>query len=106
MNNSCYRKCLWNYNNQCCPEDDQHYQDGTAHTNNCSQFLHKDYFKNMDNVLAECQLLPMELNIKQLRQARHSVKQIKDNKEFFVCGGYCRVCKHTTPCEAKDKRRF
>ena len=99
MNNVCYRKCLWNYNNKCIPETDSHYKDGTALTKNCTQFLHKDYFGNMDNVLTECNLTLLQLNSKQLRQARHAIKKIKDNKETFVCGGSCRICKHKMPCE-------
>jgi len=104
LNNVCYRKCLWNFNNKCIPETDSNYKDGTATTKNCSQFLHKDFFKNMDNVLTECNLMLLNLTNKQLRQARHAIKQIKTNKEKFVCGGCCLTCKHKTPCEAIRKK--
>ncbi len=100
MNNSCNRKCHWNFRNQCLPECADHFNDGTAYTKNCSQFLHKDYFEKMDKVLIDCQLIPITLNYRQLRKARHALKQIRDNKDSFECGGHCRVCKHTTPCEA------
>lgn len=103
LNNVCYRKCLWNFNNKCIPETDSHYKDGTVTTKNCTQFLHKDFFKNMENVLTECNLTLLNLTSKQLRQARHAIKQIKENKEIISCGGYCRICMHKTPCE--EKRR-
>ncbi|MBU5331429.1 hypothetical protein KQI61_04405 [Anaerocolumna aminovalerica] len=105
MNNVCYRKCLWNFNNQCTPETNTHYEDGTALTKNCTQFLHKDYFKNMENVLTECNLTLLELTNKQLRQARHAIKHIKENKETIACGGYCKICKLKAPCEAIRKQK-
>jgi hypothetical protein len=101
MNNWCNRKCTWNYNNQCCPETDSHYKDGTVYTKNCSQFLHKDFLKKMDNVLTECGMLPWEMSNKQLKQARHALKQIINKKQPIIeCVGYCQGCKNKTPCEA------
>lgn len=77
MNNICDRKCYWNYDRQCCPEDAEHYKDGTAHTKKCTSFLSKNFEDRFVNTFEKCSDLLEYMNYKELKKAKYFLQEIK-----------------------------
>lgn len=76
MNNYCNRKCTWNYDGQCCPEDGTHYEDGTAYTKNCSEFLVGKYESNFVEILDQISKMLGKMNYKKLKKARYLLQNV------------------------------
>lgn len=85
MKNACNRNCLWNLDNSCCPETDEHYKDGTVYTKKCSQYLHKDFLEKHRNVYSECKKIIFHMNYSQLKKARYALSNI--SKEVAYAEG-------------------
>ncbi|MHC1722512.1 MAG: hypothetical protein AB9836_04820 [Aminipila sp.] len=84
MNNSCKRKCYWNYTGQCVCDNEAHFNNGTSYTSNCSEFLEQNFECKLQGIYAECEEMLCHMNLKQLKQAKHSLFDIKERrKEMF-----------------------
>lgn len=116
MNNICNRKCHWKYDGYCCPEDDLHFQDGTACTSKCTEYLHEKRIDTQRNMWSECKDILNHCTYKQLRKVYHLLRNIDKaiialnkqipkkaheirnrydfNKQLTNKDGYCPCCKN------------
>ena len=93
MKNVCKRNCTWNHDGRCCPECNDHYEDGTAHTKNCSEYLNDKHEKTMINNMIECELMIGKMNASKVRRARYELsKIIKPYKKCGNCVLYKNGC--------------
>lgn len=76
MNNICNRNCHWKYDGYCCPEDDLHFQDGTACTSKCSEYLHDKRIDTQMNMWSECKDILNHCTYVQLRKAYYLLRNI------------------------------
>ena len=82
MKNVCKRNCTWNHDGQCCPECNEHYEDGTAHTKNCSEYLNEHVMNTFIENTVICEMVLRAMNEKEVRRLKHEMHNIVKDNEF------------------------
>lgn len=68
----CNRRCYWNFDGECCPEDEEGLDNATG-KRNCPTYLHEDFKEYFYNTLKECKELLNHRNIKELEQIKRFI---------------------------------
>lgn len=79
---NCNKKCYWNYNGQCCPEDEEGYNNASPNDNNCPTYLRPDFedciWKTYDDIIE----LIKHRNFKEMEQIKEFIiKQRSEDHE-------------------------
>ena len=76
MKNVCKRNCTWNHDGKCCPECNDHYEDGTAHTRNCSEYLNNHVMKAFIENSVICERVLFAMNENEMRRLKYELRNI------------------------------
>ena len=84
--------CIWNFNEQCCPEDEKGFLNATPDKDDCPTFLRKDHESQLRKVYMEClSYLP-----------RRSLKELTAIRDFIVAQREDQPCSDSSE-ENKEK---
>jgi hypothetical protein len=78
---NCKRECYWNCNGQCCPEDEESFNNAKPNNEECTTFLRKDFddyfWDTYDYILGSIQ----KMNLGQLEKVKEFItSQPKEEK--------------------------
>lgn len=62
--------CMWNAFGQCCPEDEEHFDNVVPSTLDCPSSLRVDFQEQLMTLVDECQELLNRRNMKELIQIK------------------------------------
>lgn len=66
--------CLWNYRNQCCPEDEAAYDKAVPNTLDCPSSLREDFDEQLYNLVDECAALLNKRKMSELLEIKKFIE--------------------------------
>jgi hypothetical protein len=68
------KQCTWNAFNQCCPEDEESYNNATPNSLNCPSSLRADFQQQLFTLAGECAELLNHRNMKELIKVKKFIE--------------------------------
>ncbi|MGG2091327.1 hypothetical protein AB1283_00995 [Bacillus sp. S13(2024)] len=66
--------CMWNFYDQCCPEDVEAFNKATPNELDCPSSLRRDFQKQLILLVAECESLLHRRNMKELVEIKKFIE--------------------------------
>lgn len=66
--------CLWNFNNQCCPESGEQYKNAKPNELDCPSSIRKDFDSQLFNIADECKMLLNKRNMRELKEIKRFIE--------------------------------
>lgn len=68
------KQCMWNAFDQCCPEDEEQYNNAVPNTLDCPSSLRADFQEQLYNLVDECVELLNHRNMKELIEIKKFIE--------------------------------